>query len=142
MAFEEKRTWVFALVTLAGYLVYLAVVLGRAGSGPVDEAPYVAAMLWTIAAMVVVTVLAYLVIVAASGGERELTDQRDREIERFGTHVGQGMLVLGAVGALVLAMLEVAHFWIANALFLGFVLTSLLESVAKLVAYRRGFQPW
>ena len=39
-------------------------------------------------------------------------------------------------------MAEVGHFWIANAVYLCFVLSAVLGSVAKIVAYRRGFQPW
>jgi hypothetical protein len=43
------------------------------------------------------------------------------------------------VAALVLAMAEADHFWIANAVYLAFVLSALLGSAAKIVAYRRGF---
>ena len=32
-------------------------------------------------------------------------------------------------------------FWIANAVYLGFVLSAVVGSVAKVVAYRRGL-PW
>ena len=40
-----------------------------------------------------------------------------------------------------LAMLEVAYFWIANAVYLAFFLSAVLGSVARIVAYRRGL-PW
>ena len=33
-------------------------------------------------------------------------------------------------------------FWIANVIYLGFVLSGIVASIAKLVAYRRGFQSW
>jgi len=36
-------------------------------------------------------------------------------------------------------MLGFDHFWIANALYLSFVASSLVSGVVKLVAYRRGF---
>ena len=39
-------------------------------------------------------------------------------------------------------MLEVDWFWIANALYLGFVLSALLGSVTKIGLYRRGLPPW
>jgi NADPH:quinone reductase-like Zn-dependent oxidoreductase len=38
-------------------------------------------------------------------------------------------------------MAEFDHFWIANAVYLAFVLSALLGSTAKVIAYRRGFQP-
>lgn len=49
---------------------------------------------------------------------------------------------MGGVAALLMAMAEWDHFWIANVIYLAFVLSAMLGSVAKIVAYRRGFQPW
>jgi hypothetical protein len=43
------------------------------------------------------------------------------------------------VGVLALTMLEYEYFWIASALYLSFVVGTLVSSVVKLVAYRRGF---
>ena len=50
--------------------------------------------------------------------------------------------VIGAVAALVMAMAEVDHFWIANAVYLAFLLSALLSSTAKIAAYRKGFHTW
>ncbi len=47
-------------------------------------------------------------------------------------------LVAGAGGALILAMFEQDHFWIANALYVGFFVSSITSSIARLVSYRRG----
>ncbi len=69
-------------------------------------------------------------------------DQRDRQIYRFGEYIGQSFVMIGAVTALLLAMLEADYFWIANAIYLAFVLSAVLSTVAKIVAYRRGFQAW
>lgn len=69
-------------------------------------------------------------------------DQRDREIYRFGEYAGQSFVVIGGIAALLMAMAEVPHFWIANVIYLAFVLSAMLGSVAKIVAYRKGFQPW
>jgi len=43
------------------------------------------------------------------------------------------------VGVLAITMLEYPYFWIANALYLSFVIAALVSSVVKIVAYRRGF---
>jgi len=37
---------------------------------------------------------------------------------------------------------EVEHFWIANAIYLAYVVAALISSIAKIVVYRKGFWPW
>lgn len=49
------------------------------------------------------------------------------------------MIVFGGVGALVLCFMDASQVYVANVLYLGFVLAAILQSAAKLVAYRRGF---
>jgi hypothetical protein len=46
--------------------------------------------------------------------------------------------VAGAAAALCMAMAKWDYFWIANVLYLGFVLWAIAGSVVKLIAYRRG----
>jgi hypothetical protein len=142
MSFEEKNTWVYALVSVAAFAAYLVTILGRAQGIPVSEVPYVGAMLWSIGAAIVASIVGRIVIAVVWPRDADRTDQRDKEIYRFGEYVGQWFVAIGAVAALVLAMVEVDHFWIANELYLAFVLSALLSSAAKLVAYRRGFQLW
>jgi uncharacterized membrane protein len=71
---------------------------------------------------------------------REQTrDVRDRDIAQTGDRVGQAFLVIGGVAALLLALVEAPHFYIANAVYLCFVLSAVLGSVTRVVVYRRGF---
>lgn len=142
MALEEKRAWIMLVVTVCAYAVYLIVVLGRASSGTLVEVPYVATLLWTIGAAIVASIVLHIAAAAASPADAGRKDQRDREIGRFGEHVGQSFVVIGGVAALVMAMAELDHFWIANTVYLAFVLSSLLGSIAKIAAYRWGFQTW
>lgn len=142
MALEEKRAWIMLVVTVCAYAVYLIVVLGRAGSGALVEVPYVAPLLWTIGAAIVASIVLHIAAAAASPADAGRKDQRDREIGRFGEHIGQSFVVIGGVAALVMAMAELDHFWIANTVYLAFVLSSLLGSIAKIAAYRWGFQTW
>ncbi|WP_344213590.1 hypothetical protein [Kribbella sancticallisti] len=140
MAFEEKRAWVMLVVSILGYGVYVAVVLAR--DGALADVDYAAPMLWSIGAAIVVSiVLNILISIVAPEGANE-KDQRDREIGRFGDYIGQSFVVIGGVSALLMALAEWDYFWIANAVYLAFVLSAVLGSVAKLFAYRRGFQPW
>jgi hypothetical protein len=50
--------------------------------------------------------------------------------------------IMAGAAALAMAMAELNHFWIANVIYLAFVLSSILGSATKIVAYRLGFHPW
>lgn len=52
------------------------------------------------------------------------------------------VLVIGALAALVLAMLEADHFWIAHALFVGFYASAVLEGITKVALHRGGVSSW
>ncbi|PWK83319.1 hypothetical protein C8D88_111204 [Lentzea atacamensis] len=140
MAFEEKRAWSMAIIAVVGYAVYVLVLLGRAAGRPLAEVPYASTALWTIGMGIVAGILSGIWAGIASREEGLQVDERDRGIGRFGEYVGQSFVVIGGVSAMVLAMAEVAHFWIANVLYLCFVLSAVLGSVTKIVAYRRGLQ--
>jgi hypothetical protein len=56
--------------------------------------------------------------------------------------IGQSSVVVGGVAALGMALAQWGHFWIANVIYLCFVLSAVVGSIAKIVAYRRGFQSW
>ncbi|MDY7084123.1 MAG: hypothetical protein SYR96_03360 [Actinomycetota bacterium] len=129
MTTQERRAWTLAVTSLIGYGVYLALV--AAGIS------YVSALLWIVGSGIVLT----MVVDMLSGGAQK-PDQRDREIGRFGDHIGQSLVVAGAVAAMLMAMFEVRHFWIANVIYLAFVLSAALGSIAKIFAYRKGFHPW
>jgi hypothetical protein len=140
VAFEEKQSWALAVIAVAGYAVYLLMVLSGADGRPLAEAPYVSALLWTIGLGIVAGIVSGIWFGIAARNDGLQSDERDREIGRFGDHVGQSFVVIGGMSAMVLAMLEVAYFWIANVLYLCFVLSAVIGSVAKIAAYRRGLR--
>lgn len=142
MSFEEKNTWIYAVVSVAAFVAYVIVILGRAEGGPIAEVPYVGPMLWSVGAAIAASIVGRIAVAIAWPKEADKTDQRDKEINRFGEYIGQSLVIVGAVLALVLSMAEVDYFWISNELYLFFVLSAVLGSIAKIVAYRRGFQPW
>jgi hypothetical protein len=137
---EEKRAWILGVAAIVSYAVYLVVILGRAGERPLAEVPYVATLLWTVGASIVASIVLSILaaVISKDGGK----DQRDREIGRFGEYVGHSFVVIGAVAALLLALARAPYFWIANAVYLAFTLSAILGSIARIFAYRRGFQPW
>lgn len=142
MSAEEKRAWVMLVVTVVTYATYVLVILGRVGDAPLVAVPYVPVLLWTVGSAIVATIVLDVAIAIASPEDADRKDQRDREIYRFGEHVGRSFLVAGGVAALGMAMVRLDHFWIANVIYLAFVLSSILGSATKIIAYRRGFQSW
>ena len=49
------------------------------------------------------------------------------------------VLGIGMVVPFVLTLAEFEYFWIANAMYLVYVLQAIVGAIIKLVAYRRGF---
>ncbi|GAA1975085.1 hypothetical protein [Microbacterium pumilum] len=142
MVYQERTTWATLIATIITVPVYVFVVLARAAGGPVTDVDWVPIMLWTMAASIVGAIVISIVwgILAGMRDPSEVgtSDQRDRDISRFGNRLGYGVLVAGALVALALSMIEADWFWIGNALFFGFALSTLVGDIARVVAYRRG----
>jgi hypothetical protein len=150
MPFDEKFTWVSLVVSTVVAGVYVTMMLSQVGSVEVGHIAYQVPMIVAIAAMVLLTIAGTILMGVGTGIGIELTgkgnsndigrtDDRDREISRRGLLAGCVAASVGAVGALAITMLKADHFWIANALYLSFVASSLVSGITKLVAYRRGF---
>nr|WP_157527286.1 hypothetical protein [Kibdelosporangium sp. MJ126-NF4]CEL13967.1 hypothetical protein [Kibdelosporangium sp. MJ126-NF4]CTQ88336.1 hypothetical protein [Kibdelosporangium sp. MJ126-NF4] len=141
MAFEEKRAWIMGVVTVVTYAIYAIVVLARSGDAPLAETPYVATLIWAVLGAIVASVALEVVVATTTPKGERRKDQRDTEIGHFGDRIAQSFTVIGGVAAMVLAMAEADHFWIANTVYLAFALTAVLNSIAKIAAYRWGLQP-
>ncbi len=150
MSFDEKVTWVEALVFALVPATYFTVILGQLGSMPAAEIAYQRPMLIAIGISIVLTIVGSILTGIGSGISAEIMepgsgqdigrkDERDVSINRRGQIVGYYVSSAGAVAALALTMLEYPYFWIANALYLGFVVATLVGAAVKIVAYRRGF---
>jgi hypothetical protein len=140
VAIEEKRAWIMVVVAIAAIAVYLSIILGRAGNTPLVAVSYVSTLLWTVGLSIVTSIVLNIAVAIASPKDAAKKDQRDRDISRFGEYIGNSFVVIGAVAALGMAMAELPYFWIANAIYLAFTLSAILGSVARIVAYRHGFQ--
>lgn len=128
MPFAEKSAWVMLILAVTTYAGYGIAV----GAG----AAYVPAMLSASGSSVALSIVAHLLL-----GRRE-KDQRDTEIARFGDYVGHAFVVIGGAAALLMAMRAWEYAWIANALYLGFVLSAAVGAIARICAYRFGFPRW
>lgn len=142
MAFAEKRAWIMLVVSAMAYAAYVVAILRRADGVPLADVAYESTLVITVIASIVATIVLTIVAGFFTPKGEEKTDQRDREIYRTTEFIGQSFVVIGGVAALILALLEAPYFWIANAVFLCFVLSALLSSIAKIFAYRKGFDSW
>jgi hypothetical protein len=150
MNFEEKTNWVYAVITGIVAGVYFSNVMSRVGEVPVTEIAYQKPLIIAIVAAVGLMILASIAVAIGTAVSAEIMgegsvkdidrkDERDIHISRRGELVGYYVSSFGAVGVLAMTMLEYPYFWIANALYLSFVMAALVSSVVKIVAYRRGF---
>ena len=138
MTLEERRSWTYLAVAVVSYGAYLSAVFSKAASAPLVDVDYVPAMLWSIGIAIVFGILLNIAIGIFTPRLEQTKDARDHDIERLGEHVGQAFLVIGGVAALLLAVVEADYFYIANVLYLCFVLSAVVGSVAKVIVYRRG----
>jgi len=139
MSYEEKGQWVYLAATSIAYSAYIVVMLGQAGTTPLPQVDYQPILLWTVGVAVVGSIIGRIAIEIVRPSESHREDVRDKEIGRFGEYVSGMILGIGMVGPFILTMLEADHFWIANAIYLVFVVQAVVGTVIKLVAYRRGF---
>jgi hypothetical protein len=139
MSFEERGTWIYAVIALVLPVIYFTNILGQLPTTAVTEIDYQRPLLTAIGAAIVLAILGTIVSAMVSPKEAGKSDQRDKDINRLGEYVGGTVLAVGMIVPLGLAMAEAAHFWIANAIYLVFVLGALVGTTVKLVAYRRGF---
>jgi hypothetical protein len=134
MSKEEKRAWILLVCAIGAYGIYLALILTQARPGDLTTAAYAVPLLATVGGSIAASIVLDIFV----GGRPERKDQRDREISRFGDAMGQAFVVIGAVAAMLFAILNLDAFWIANVVYLCFVLSAVLGSIAKITAYRSG----
>ncbi len=149
MPFEEKLTWVNLVVTALVAGVYFVLMLGQVVDVPAAEVAYQKPMLIAVGVSVLLTIVGSILMGIGTGISMELSgrsaddmdrkDERDKDISRRGDVAGFYIVSAGALAVMALTMLEYDYFWIANALYLSFVVATLVSGAVKLVAYRRGF---
>jgi len=138
MSFREKNLWIYAVLVAAVTGVYFAGILGQVRNTAVSEIAYQRQLLIAIGVVIVLTIVGTILVAISSPKEADKTDERDKNIDRLGESVGYmvvGFLMLVPLG---LAMTGSQTFWIANTIYGGFVVSTLVSTAVKIVAYRRG----
>jgi hypothetical protein len=138
MSFEEKNAWAYLAIAVAGYAAYLAIMLGRLQGAKITAVPYADAMLWAIGGAIVASIVLTIVLSIFFPRDAGKKDQRDKDVDRQGQYVGGLVLGVAVIIPFLLTLLELDHFWIANATYAAFVLSATVGTTVKLVAYRRG----
>ena len=92
MSFEEKGSWIQALVVVLVPGVYFAMVFSQVPGTPVAEIDYQVPMLASIVVAIALLIVAYIAIAIVSRTDAGQSDERDKEINRFGEHIGQVVL--------------------------------------------------
>ena len=139
MSAEEKNTWIYAVISFAAYVAYLGIVAERAQGTPIADVAYIWPLIWSFVAMMVAMIAGRIIVRMLWRGEPLLPDERDREIDRCGYRIGFTIGGLAMVAGMILAMVEVDYFWIANAIYFGCFLSGFIGAVVKILVYRRGF---
>lgn len=142
MSFKEKSAWIFAASLLVAYLAYVVVILAHARSTPIVEVAYGVPLVCSLLGVVALTFVGSVAMALPEPKQVDRNDERDTIISRYGDAVGHWVLSVAVLIPLGLAMGDSHRFWIANAIYLANVLSALSGTAVKLLAYRRGFQPW
>ncbi|HYO44506.1 MAG TPA: hypothetical protein VES19_15010 [Candidatus Limnocylindrales bacterium] len=139
MSFEEKGTWLYAVIQITLATVYGVIVFGQVPGTPVTQIDYQVPLIAAVVATVVVMIAGYIGIAISAPQDADKADQRDRDINRLGQYAGGTVLGFAMIVPLGLTLVEAPYFWIANTMYFGFVVSALVGTAVKLVLYRRGF---
>jgi MFS family permease len=142
MVYEERNIWASLIASVVGVAVYVILVLQQAAGGPLTDVDWVPLMLWTIGGSIVAAIVISIVWGILAGMRDPdgvgTSDQRDRDISAMSGRVGQAFTVIAGLGVIVLCAFEADWFWIANCMFFGFAVSSIVGGIASVIAYRRG----
>jgi hypothetical protein len=138
MSYEEKGVWAYLLSSAGAYIVYLAIVVPRLFHTPAANVSYFVPLLVTTLASVLIATVVRSALEVARPSDSSKADVRDRDIARFGEHASRWCVIGGATAGFIGALDHWDYFWIANVIYLGFVLWAGVGSVLRLVAYHRG----
>lgn len=142
MVYEERNVWATLVVSVIATGIYIAVVFQQAGGRPLTTVDWFPIMLWTIGLSVVGAIVISIVWgMLAHRADPQGTgrsDIRDRDISRLGTRVEHAFLVVAGLGVIMLCAVGADVFWIANTMYLGFAVSSIIGGIARVIAYRRG----
>ena len=138
MPFQEKSAIVMTAILIVVYGAYFALLGLWLTSTPADEITYQPLLVIVVVPLAILAAASHIVLALLNPKEANQYDERDRLVTLRSERLSGYVLALGVFIGIVLAMLEVTWFWIANALMLAWVLAEIVDGVTKVVLYRRG----
>jgi hypothetical protein len=135
---QEKNAWIYAVLAAVIPVIYFVSISSQLSTTDASDVQYQQPLLIAIGASIAVAIVFSILLGIFSPKNASLKDQRDTDINRLGEYVTGMVVGFGMIGPFLLALTETDHFWIANAMYLVFVLGALVGTTVKLVAYRRG----
>lgn len=139
MSFREKSTALMLGILVLVYGNYFLRIWGAMKTTAVESIDYQGQMLTVVIVLVVLAIIGHIVISALSPDDADTVDERDRAIEKSGDQWAGFVLAGFTLMGLALAMTEQAHFYVAQCLLAGLVLSEVIKSVLMLARYRRGY---
>ena len=140
MAFQAKSAAALVGTLVIVYVPYFAFVgyILATTSEDVANVAYKPLLIVATVPVAVIAAVSHIVLALVTPKEANQRDERDRLIDQRADQLGAYILAVGIFAGIVLAMLELASFYVVNALMLFWVAAEVAAQVRRLVLYRRG----
>ena len=139
LSYGERTAWTYAVVIPVGTLAYLAVVIPRVLSQPIEQVAWAGPMLWAMGLSILASIVGAIVFAIVVRDHEGQMDVRDTQIGRSGDRVALLWTAAGAVVVLPLTMLEVDWFWIGSSVFVLAAIGSTWGAILQIRAHRGTF---
>lgn len=135
MTSRERTAWLMAVILAAAYGWYMLRILAMRDGGSLTDVPYQQAAIVALIIVVVQAALSHAVVAATMPAER-VKRGLEKVIARRAGHIRGVVIGVGAVLAMVLAMVDADPFWIANVLLAALVTGELALFGVQILQYR------
>jgi hypothetical protein len=135
LPYGERHAWGYLTTAIAVPVVYLAIMLDRLADTPAADLAFQRPLLIAVGASIVLNMF----FAPAPRKGRDRQDERDALLAQRGVRAGFYALSAAVLAPFALAMYEAPYFWIASAIYLAFAAAATVESIVRIVGYRRGF---
>ena len=139
MSYEEKGVWTSLVVSVAVFVWYAVVISGQLQGADAADLDFAPPLLWAIGISIGASIIVRILVEILTPSDSYKVDDRDKAISRRGALAVGGVVTIGMLGPLLLAIIRAEPFWIANAMFAVYFIGSMVGGVVQLIAYRRGF---
>ena len=139
MSYEEKGVWTSLVVSVAVFVWYAIVIVGQLQQSDASAIDFAPTLLWAIGISIGASIIVRILVEILTPSDSYKVDDRDKAISRRGALAVGGVVTIGMLGPLLLAITRAEPFWIANAMFAVYFIGSMVGGVVQLIAYRRGF---